>query len=143
MLKRVLMLVGALLVSGSVFAAIKVEVVNGTVGGGDAVSTQELSFSAFGTPTTLSVSTSAWTLAPAASSLTSRTGVTVSVPASNTANIVAHVGDCPSTAVAISVRPMELIRGNGFTFFPVNNDACVWLLSLHTAAENVHVQEFK
>lgn len=96
-----------------------------------------------GTPSTLSVSTSAWTKAPETSTLPGRTGVLISVPASNTANMVGHIASCTSTSVAISVRPMEFVKGNGFTLVPVADSICVYLLSINGSAESVHVQEIK
>ena len=63
---------------------------------------------AYGTPTTVSISTSAWTVVPAASSLTSRTGIIVSVPSTLNANVVGHLGSCASTSVATTVRPDAL-----------------------------------
>ena len=95
----------------------------------------------YGTPATISISTSAWTKVPAATALSARAGFVVSLPASASANMVGHFGDCTSTAVATTVRPIELVKGNGFTFIPLRSDVCLWLLSIHTAAENMHVQE--
>lgn len=104
---------------------------------------REISISAGGTPTTVSISTSAWTKVPAASSLARRAGVVVSVPASNTANVVGHLGGCSSTSIAITVRPMEFVKGGGFTLVPIDENVCLYLLSIHTGAENVHVQEIR
>lgn len=104
---------------------------------------REISISAGGTPTTVSISTSAWTKVPAASSLSRRAGIIVSVPASNTANVVGHLGGCSSTAIATTVRPMEFSKGGGFVLVPIDENVCLWLLSLHTAAESVHVQEVR
>jgi len=105
------------------------------------VSATEVSISTVGTSTTIEISTSAWTLVPAASSLSGRNGLTVSVPSTNNANIVAHPGNCISTAVATTVRPYEVAKGNGFTLFPFDNSVCLWALSLHTSTESVHVVE--
>lgn len=104
---------------------------------------REISFSEAGTATTVSVSTSTWTKVPAASSLARRAGVVVSVPASNTANVVGHLGGCSSTSIAITVRPMEFVKGGGFTLVPIDENVCLYLLSIHTGAENVHVQEIR
>jgi len=97
----------------------------------------------YGTPTTVTVSTSAWTRVPAASSLTGRAGLLVALPASSNANMEGHLGSCTSTSVAKTVRPIELIKGTGFVFIPASDNVCLYLLSLDTAAENVHVQEVK
>jgi hypothetical protein len=101
----------------------------------------EAELSQFGTPATVSVSTSAWTKVNPSSSLTSRSGIIVSVPSTNNANVVGILGNCTSTAIATTVRPIEIAKGNGFTLFPLADDVCLWLLSLHTAAESVHYQE--
>ncbi len=104
---------------------------------------REISFSAVGTATTVSVSTSTWTKVPAVSSLERRAGIIISVPASNTANVVGVPGPCSAAGVAITVRPMEIPKGNGFTFIPFDANLCFYILSLHTAAENVHVVEVR
>lgn len=104
---------------------------------------REVAISEGGTPTTVSISTSAWTKVPAVSSLARRTGMVVSVPASNTANVVGHFGGCSSTAIATTVRPMEFLKGGGFTLVPIDENVCLYLLSIHTAAENIHVQEIR
>ena len=101
---------------------------------------KENSITAVGTPTTVSVSTSAWTVVPAASSLTERSGMIVSLPAAANAVMVGHFGGCTSTAIATTVRPLELAKG-GFILVPAANDVCLYLMSLHTAAESVHIQE--
>lgn len=103
--------------------------------------TKELSIGAFGTPHTISVSTSAWTKVPSSTTLNRRTGYIVSNPATNSANMVAHLGNCSSTTIATTVRPQEILKGNGFVFEPNDANVCLWMLSLHTSAENVHVQE--
>ena len=154
------MLVGALLVSGGVFAAggVKVEVTNASLAvtgsvtaTGSLTDTQlrasplsvnstEVSISTIGTPTTVSVSTSAWTMVPAASSMTGREGIMVSLPTTLNAVVVGHLGNCTSTAVATTVRPLEFAKG-GFVLVPVGPGVCLWTLSLHTGAESIHVQE--
>lgn len=103
----------------------------------------ETPIKAYGTPTTVSVSTSAWTKIPASSSVDGRTGLIVSVPASNTANMVAHLGACSGTSIATTVRPMELVKGHGFILVPIEARVCLYVLSLHSAVENIHTQEIK
>jgi hypothetical protein len=96
----------------------------------------------YGTPTTVSISTSAWTLVPASQSLSGQTGILVSLPASASAVMVGHLASCTSTSVATTVRPLEIAKG-GFVLVPVADNVCLYLLSLHTAAESAHVQEIK
>lgn len=92
-----------------------------------------------GTATTVSISTSAWTAVPTASTLARRVGIKVSNPSSNSANIVCILGDgTPSEAT--TVRPIEIQTGEN-PFIPVRVDAYLYCLSLHTSAESIHVQE--
>lgn len=103
---------------------------------------REQSFTSVGTATTVSVSTSAWTKVPATSSLTGRTDICLDAPASNTANVAAIIST--SSVVpgeATTVRPIEIIRGEEDRCIPVGDGLYLYLLSLNTAAENVHVQE--
>lgn len=104
---------------------------------------EEMPITEVGTATTVSISTSAWTEVPAATSLKSRNGLLVSVPATSNANVVGVLINCGDTAPATTVRPIEIVKGNGFTLFPIDPGVCLELLSLHTAAENVHVVEVK
>jgi hypothetical protein len=103
---------------------------------------REQSFTAVGTATTVSVSTSAWTLVPAASTLTGRTDVCFDEPATNNANMSATIST--SSVVpgeATSVRPIEIIKGEQDRCVSVGDSLKLYVLSLHTAAENIHVQE--
>ena len=104
---------------------------------------QETPVKSVGTPTTVSISTSAWTLVPAASSVSGRSGLIVDAPATLNANLVGHLGGCTSTAVATTVRPIEVIKGESQIDLPIGDSVCLWLLSLHSAAESIHVQEYK
>ena len=98
---------------------------------------------AYGTPTTVSVSESAWTKVPASQTINGRMALIVDVPATSNANMVGHLGDCTSTSIATTVRPLEFIKSSGFAVIGVNPGVCLWMLSLHSGAENVHVQEVK
>jgi hypothetical protein len=122
------LLFGVLFLAGVSYAAPRVE---------------EMPITKVGTATTVSISTSAWTAVPTATSLTSRNGLLVSVPATSNANVVGVLINCGETAPATTVRPIEIVKGNGFTLFPLDQGVCLELLSLHTAAENVHVIEIK
>lgn len=103
---------------------------------------REAPISSVGTPTTVSVSTSAWTLVPASQTQTGQTGIVVSNPSTNNAAMVGHLAGCSSTSVATTVRPLEFSKGD-FTLVAVSDNVCLWLLSLHTSAESVHVQEIR
>lgn len=104
---------------------------------------REVSISEGGTSTTVSISTSAWTKVPAASSLARRAGMVVSVPSTNNANVVGDLGSCSGYSSATSIRPLEFVKGAGFILVPIDDNLCLYLLSLHTAAENVHVKEIR
>lgn len=104
---------------------------------------EEAPIGSVGTPTTVSVSSSTWTKVPTSSSLNQRSGIIISVPSTNTANIVAHIGGCSSTSIATTVRPMEVAKGSGFVLVPIDNNTCLWTLTLNTSAENIHVQEIR
>lgn len=93
-------------------------------------------------PTTLSVSTSAWTQAPATSNCVSRTIVVVSNPATNSAAIAAYTENSTTASVAITIRPMEIAAGSILTIHLQDNDY-LFLVALHTSAENVHIQEYR
>lgn len=102
----------------------------------------ESPWSSYGTPTTVSISSSAWTAVPTTSSLSGRRAILVSIPASASASDFAHIGGCTSTDVATTVRPMELTKG-GFYTLPLGDRDCLWVMTLHTSAQNLHVQEVK
>ncbi len=107
-----------------------------------AMPVREQSYTAVGTATTVSISTSAWTLVPAATSLTGRTEVCVNEPNSNTAFMAATIST--SSVVpgeAVTVRPIEIADTSEDRCFPIGDGLYLYLISLHTAAESVHVQE--
>lgn len=96
-----------------------------------------------GTGTTVSISTSAWTLVPASSSLTSqdRSGIKVSNPSTNNAAFAAILSTSSVTpGEATTVRPIEIGAGEN-PFIEAEKNIFLYLLSLHTSAENAHVQE--
>lgn len=95
-----------------------------------------------GTPVTVSISTITWTKVPT-SQTSGRTGVLVNLPATAAANMVGHLGDCTSTAIATTIRPIEIIKGEDYSNLALREDICLWVLSIHTAAESLHYQEIK
>lgn len=99
--------------------------------------------SAVGTGTTVSVSTSAWTLLPAATSLAGRTGVMLTNDSSNASNcavILSTSSTLPSEAV--TVKPGSLIPGVT-AIIGVADSIYIWGLYLGTSAGNVHVKELR
>lgn len=95
----------------------------------------------YGTPTTVSISTSTWTQIPT-SQTSGRLGVFVDNPNGNSV-MVGHIGDCSSTSIATTVRPIEIAASSNSSYIPLREDVCLWLLSLASSAESVHYQEVK
>lgn len=100
--------------------------------------------SGVGTAATISVSITVWTLVPT-SQTDGRVGILVNNPSTNSAAMVGVLSaDCDgSITTATTVRPLEFATSTDFTFIPVNDDVCLYLLSLNGSAENVHVQDVK
>lgn len=95
-----------------------------------------------GTPVTVSISTSTLTKVPT-SQTSGRMGIFIDSPSSNSARTVGFLGDCSSTALASTIRPIEIAPGTNTTYIGIREDVCLWLLSLNTSAESVHYQEVK
>lgn len=111
------------------------------------VPVNEAPINGYGTPANVSISTdtgitSAWTMVPP-SQTSGRMGVFLSVPSANTGDIVGHVGNCTSTSIATSVRPVKLLKGATTALYPLREDVCLWLVTTHTAAETISYQEVK
>lgn len=102
----------------------------------------EAPISSYGTPVTISISTSTLTQVPSTTT-TGRIGIFVDAPASNSARVVGFFGNCTSTALASTIRPIEIAPATNTTYFPLRDDVCLWLLSLNTSAESIHYQEVK
>lgn len=100
----------------------------------------EAPIKSYGTPVTLSISTSTLTKAPT-SQTSGRMGIFIDNPNTNTARVVGFLGNCTSTALASTIRPIEIAPSSNSSYFPAREDVCLWLLSLHTSAESIHYQE--
>ena len=96
----------------------------------------------YGTPVTVSISTSTLTMVPT-SQTAGRIGIYIDNPNSNNARVVGFFGNCTSTALASTIRPVEIAPSSNSTYFSMNDSVCLWLISLHTSAESVHYQEVK
>lgn len=106
-----------------------------------AIRTEEMGTSKHSDAHTLSVSTSAWTEASDVNTLADRSGIRCANPATNNAavyGIISDDGVAPSEAT--SVHPIEIGTGEN-PFIPLRNNQGLYLISGHTAAENVHCQE--
>ena len=107
-----------------------------------AVPTAEAPVNGYGTPVTVSISTSTLTMVPT-SQTSGRMGIFIDNPASNSAVMVGFFGNCTSTALASTIRPIEIAPSSNSTYLPMREDVCLWLISLHTSAQNIHYQEVK
>lgn len=106
----------------------------------------EAPINGFGTPVTVAVSSTTLTKVPS-SQTSGRVGVYVSLPAGNT-GMVGHIGNCTSTSLASTLRPIEISTGTGMLpsrYFPIREDVCLWLLSLNAneATQTLNYQEVK
>lgn len=93
-----------------------------------------------GTPVTVSISEATLTKVPT-SQTAGRVGIFIDNPATNNARVVGFYGNCTSTALASTIRPIEIAPGTNSDFYPMSERICLWLLSLHSGAESVHYQE--
>jgi len=100
----------------------------------------------FGTPVTIAVSSTTLTKVPS-SQTSGRMGIFVSLPQLNS-GMVGFYGDCTSTSLASTIRPIEISTATGMSpsrYFSMREDVCLWLLSLNTAtsSQNLNYQEVK
>lgn len=94
-------------------------------------------------PTTVSVSTSAWTEVPASYSLTNLTGIILSNISTNTASVVGMLGNSDATITTyIGIMPIEIEPGEVW-MQPISSEQKLYLRSLATSAENISVQEIR
>lgn len=101
----------------------------------------------YGTAVTVSISTdtglaAAWTKIPT-SQTSGRLGIFLDAPATNTGRIVGHFGNCTSTALATSIRPIEIAPASNSSYIPLREDVCLWIITLNSSVENIHYQEVK
>lgn len=102
----------------------------------------------YGTPVTLAVSSTTFTKLPTTQT-SGRVGVYVTNP--STRPVAGFFGDCTSTALATTIRPIQfalVTAGTGDAntqYFSMREDVCLWLIELQTdtASQNVHYQEIK
>jgi len=102
-----------------------------------------------GTPVTVAISSTTLTKVPT-SQTSGRMGIYINVP--STWSVVGFMGDCTSTSLASTIRPLEWSKttinvGPSIdpSFMPIREDVCLWLISLNTTAssQNIHYQEVK
>lgn len=104
-----------------------------------AFNTKEETINRIGTATTVSISTSSWTLCPSASTRANRAGVYVNNPSTSSASM-AGILSASSPSEATTIQPLEFQSGE-WALIPIGNGINLYLLSLHTSAENAHCQE--
>lgn len=132
-MKRIVFVLGMLFIAGAAHAY-------GTP-------TIEMPVNGFGTPVTISISTdtgsSAAFVKVPSSQASGRLGIFVGIPSTNTGRIVGFFGNCTSTTNATSILPLQFAPGSNSVYVPLREDVCLWLITTHTAAENIHYQEVK
>lgn len=101
---------------------------------------REVPFTSASGSETVSISSFTFTKIPT-TQVDGRWGFYVGVPSTNTGDIVGVAGNCTSTSVATTVRPIQMIKGTSSYFFKYNQGMCLWLITTHTSAENVHVEQ--
>lgn len=94
----------------------------------------------YGTPVTISIDNSTLTKVPS-SQTSGRLGVYIDVPSTNTGRMVGFFGNCTSTALAATIRPIEIAPGSNSTYLPIREDVCLWLITTHSGPESAHYQE--
>jgi hypothetical protein len=102
----------------------------------------EAPISGIGTPVTVSIDASTLTKIPT-SQMSGRIGVYVDNPATNTGKMVGFFGNCTSTALANTIRPIEIAPSTNSSYFPMREDVCLWLITTNATAENINYQEVK
>ncbi len=99
-----------------------------------------------GTPSSVSISTSAWTLVPASAdgNMPKRSGIIVDNPSTNSAGMQAII-TTSSTAPTISTntRPIELKAADSPSTIGLGHAVFLWVVSSHTAAELLHYIEYR
>lgn len=94
----------------------------------------------YGTPVTVSIDNSTLTKVPT-SQTSGRVGIFIDVPYTNSGHIVGFMGNCTSTALANTIRPIEIQASSNHSFIALREDVCLWLITTNGSAENVHYQE--
>ena len=94
-----------------------------------------------GTPVTISLSSTTLTMVPS-SQTSGRFGIYVSNPSTTT--VSGFYGNCTSTILASTIRPISISSYTYQTYYSMRDDVCLWLLSLSTTGPtSIHYQEVK
>ena len=101
-----------------------------------------------GTPVTIAISSTTLTKVPS-SQTSGRMGIYVHNP--STWSVAGFLGNCTSTALASTIRPIQFglqtvnTGPSQIQLFSLREDICLWLISLNTTVSesNIHYQEIK
>lgn len=97
----------------------------------------------FGTPVTVTVTTQTTMTMLPTSQTVGRIGIFIDNPTSNGSAVSGFFGNCTSTSIASTIRPIEIAPGTNSTYFGIRDDVCLWLISLAAGSQSVHYQEVK
>ena len=121
-------------------------IVGGLAVGGEAARPQPLvtesPISGISDGTSVSISTSAYTLVPAAGNMISQSGLIVNNLSTNTA-VMRGILSTSSTTAPTGSGALEFSPSADFSIVPVAQDVYLWMKSLATGAETVAVQPFQ
>lgn len=115
---------------------------------GAGVPVVEAPINGYGTPVTISISSTTLTKIPT-SQTSGRFGIYVNNP--STRPVAGFFGDCSSTALAATIRPIQFSLTTVNTgpsdvrYFSMREDVCLWLISIitDTGSQSIHYQEVK
>lgn len=100
----------------------------------------------YGTPVTVSISSTTLTKVPTTQT-SGRVGIFLNNPTTNAQPVSGFYGNCTSTALAATIRPITISTNtaSNFQYFSMREDVCLWLISLDVAAASapIHYQEVK
>ncbi len=105
----------------------------------------ETPINGFGTPTTVSISSTTPTKIPT-SQTSGRVGVFVSVYSSAPYAVAGFLGNCTSTSLSSTLFPIDISTNSSVSrYVSLREDVCLWLVSIDStvASRPVHYQEVK
>lgn len=99
----------------------------------------------YGTPVTVSISSTTLTKVPT-SQTSGRMGVFLNNPSPDVSAIQGFFGNCTSTSLANTIRPIALSTGTtGGRYISMREDVCLWFIAVSSinASQPLHYQEVK
>lgn len=94
----------------------------------------------YGTPVTVSIDNSTLTKVPT-SQTSGRNGIFLAIPSANTGDIVGFIGNCTSTGLANTIRPLKFTKSTNSVYIPIREDICLWLVTTNGSPESISYQE--